>query len=155
MNQENDNKVVDAAAEMQEDATQKSQEENQSAGRTFTQDEVNDIVRDRLAREKAKFERESSYNQREQEIAKRELKITAKELLSEMGLPLKLADVLECTGKEQLESSINALSEIFKEHAAAIRVANAPTGVTPAFGSTGTTRTNEDTLLRRAMGLKE
>ena len=50
--------------------------------KTFTQEDVNRIVGERLAKEKAKNSGEADLAKREQELAQRELHMTAKELLS-------------------------------------------------------------------------
>ncbi len=86
--------------------------------KTFTQDDVNRIVQERLAKEKAKNSGEADFAKREQELAQRELHMTAKELLSEKGLPVQLFDALNCTDKETLEKSIATIETVFNEYKA-------------------------------------
>ena len=63
-------------------------------GKTFTQEDVNRIIGERLAKEKEKGN--SSLEQREKELAMREkFRMTARELLESQRLPLKLVDAFE------------------------------------------------------------
>lgn len=76
----------------------------QGAGeKTFTQEDVNRIVGERLAKEKAKNSGEADFAKREQELARRELHMTAKELLSEKGLPVQIVDALNCADEETMK----------------------------------------------------
>lgn len=59
--------------------------QNQPKEKTFTQDEVNKIVSERLARDKGKNSAE--LEKREHELEQRELAMTAREKLAERGLP--------------------------------------------------------------------
>lgn len=104
-------------------AEQMNQNADPAAGqgtgeKTFTQDDVNRIVQERLAKEKAKNSGEADFAKREQELAQRELHMTAKELLSEKGLPVQLFDALNCTDKETLEKSIATIETVFNEYKA-------------------------------------
>ena len=66
-----------------EENTNQVQEQTaiETEGKTFSQEDVNRIVGERLAKEKAK--NESDWQQREQDLQRRELQMTAKEYLSE------------------------------------------------------------------------
>lgn len=86
--------------------------------KTFTQDDVNRIVQERLAKEKAKNSGEADLAKREQELAQRELHMTAKELLSEKGLPVQLFDALNCTDEETMKKSIATIETVFNEYKA-------------------------------------
>lgn len=75
--------------------TNQNQNDNPTSGqgtgeKTFTQEDVNRIVQERLAKEKARNGGEADFAKREQELARRELHMTARELLSEKGLPVQL-----------------------------------------------------------------
>ncbi len=117
--------------------------------KTFTQEDVNRIVGERLAKEKAKGEHD--FGKREQELALRELRLTAKETLNEKGLPVYLIDALNCSSKEALENSISAIEQVFKEYKketpAVLR------GVTPNMGGRSLPPNDPDVALRKAMGL--
>lgn len=96
---------------------------NPAAGeRTFTQDEVNHIVGERLAKEKAKqdasfAEREQQFAERERELARREAFANTKYQIEEMGLPSELLPVLNVQDQEAMDKALQAL----KNHIHAIR----------------------------------
>ena len=103
--------------------TNQNQNDNPTSGqgtgeKTFTQEDVNRIVQERLAKEKARNGGEADFTKREQELARRELHMTARELLSEKGLPVQLFDALNCTDKEALEKSIATVEKVFNEYKA-------------------------------------
>lgn len=109
-------------------------EEKQSE-KTFTQDEVNKIVADRLAREqklaekreeeakklakmnaeeKLKYEqeqREKQFAERERAIEVRELTAQAKEILSEKNLPLDLHTILNYKDADTVSESIKVVEK--------------------------------------------
>lgn len=104
-----------------EEQTNQNQTANQAANtgtgeRTFTQEDVNRIVQERLAKEKAKSSGEADFAKREQELARRELHMSAREMLAEKGLPTKLLDALNCTDKDALEKSIATIETVFNEY---------------------------------------
>lgn len=87
---------------------------NPAAGeRTFTQEEVNRIVGERLAKEKAK--QDASFVEREQQLAKREMLFNAKERIDKMGLPADLLNVLDVSSPEALDKALLALQETIDE----------------------------------------
>lgn len=79
--------------------------------RTFTQEEVNRIVGERLAKEKAKGE--TALAERERQLAMRELRMTAKEKLTEMGLPMGLLDALNLSSPEALDKALETVQKAF------------------------------------------
>lgn len=85
----------------------------QGGTRTFSQDDVNRIVSERLSKEKAKNEAE--HVKKEQELAQRELVLTAKELLSNKDLPPELYEAINCSSKEVLERSIDIIHTAFSK----------------------------------------
>lgn len=121
-------------------------------GKTFTQEDVNRIVQERLAKEKAKNSGEADLAKREQELAQRELHMTAKEMLTEKGLPAQLFDALNCSDEDTMKKSIATLETVFNEYKANIsKEHNKPSGATPVGG---VFRNSEDMELRRVMGLR-
>lgn len=87
---------------------------NPAAGeRTFTQEEVNRIVGERLAKEKAR--QDASFVEREQQLAKRELLFNAKEKIDKMGLPADLLNVLDVSSPEALDKALQALEQTIDE----------------------------------------
>lgn len=85
--------------------------ENNNTEKTFTQDEVNSIVQERLARERSK--EESVFAEREQQLIQRELQLTAKERLHEMGMPVELVDALNVSSQDALEKSMKLVGAAF------------------------------------------
>ncbi len=126
-----------------------------TGAKTFTQEDVNRIVGERLAKEKAKSSGEQELAKREQELAKRELHMTAKELLSEKGLPVQLFEALNCTDEETMKKSVATIEKIFNDYkanaASNIKFTGFQPGassVMPKAGAAG------DLEIRKAMGLR-
>ena len=108
----------------QQEADQQHEErqEGQTSPRTFTEEEVNDIVRKRLNREREKltkaFEegtRESDLDERERKILKRELRADTLEKLAENGMPAGLADLVNYDSAEECEKSLATVSAVFNQ----------------------------------------
>ena len=102
------------------DRQHEERQEEQKSLRTFTEEEVNDIVRKRLNREREKltkaFEegtRESDLDERERNILKRELKADTLEKLAESGMPAGLADLVNYDSKEECEKSLATVVKVF------------------------------------------
>ena len=123
--------------------------------KTFTQEDVNRIVGERLAKEKAKNSGEVDLAKREQELAQRELYMTAKELLSEKGLPVQLFDALNCTDEETMKKSIATIEKVFNECKANatsdIKFKGFQPGASQAMPKA---EAAEDLEIRKAMGLR-
>lgn len=80
--------------------------------KTFTQDEVNRIIGERLAKVKDKAKTDADLNKREQDLQQRELVMRAKELLVEKNLPKDLADILKYSDEESLKKAIDRIQEL-------------------------------------------
>ena len=78
--------------------------------RTFTQDEVNRIVSNRLSEDRAK--RAAELDEREKAVKARELAVIAAEKLAAAGLPKDLTAVLKYDDEDSLEAAINQLSTL-------------------------------------------
>lgn len=76
--------------------------------KTFSQDDVNRIVSERLAKEKSKAD--AAIAQREQDLAHREFLLTAKETLTSKGFPTELLDALNTSSPEAFEKSLDILT---------------------------------------------
>ena len=120
--------------------------------KTFTQDDVNRIIGERLAKEKAKGEQD--FSKREQELLQREIKLTAKEMLNEKGLPVQLVDALNCTSKETLEKSISILEEALKENRKETSKVKFK-GVSPGERRIDIPPASQDEALRKVMGFSK
>lgn len=114
--------------------------------KTFTQEQVNAIVGERLAKEKAKTE--AVLAQREQELAKRELMLTAKEKAGEMGLPVEILGVLNISDPETLDKSLETIKKVIEDNKP--KAPNQIVNYTPAYGGIP----DDKEPLRKAMGLK-
>lgn len=124
--------------------------------KTFTQEDVNRIVQERLAKEKAKNSGDADFAKREQELTQRELHMTAKEMLSEKGLPVQLFDALNCTDEETMKKSITTIETVFNEYKAnatkQIKFKGFQPGVSRQMPSADAAA--EDIEIRKAMGLR-
>ena len=126
----------------------------QSAGeKTFTQEDVNRIVGERLAKEKAKNSGEADFVKREQELARRELHMTAKELLSEKGLPVQIVDALNCADEETMKKSIETFEKVFADYKANATQVKFK-GCRPGASQVPSSELAGDMELRKAMGLR-
>ena len=78
--------------------------------KAFTQDEVNRIVSDRLARDRDK--RSAELEEREKAVKARELAVIAAEKLAAAGLPKDLNAVLRYDDEASLDAAISQLSKL-------------------------------------------
>lgn len=78
--------------------------------KTFTQEEVNRIVSDRLARDRSN--RTAELDEREKELKLRELSVTAREKLEAAGLNKELCKVLKYDDEAELDEAIRQLQNI-------------------------------------------
>lgn len=122
--------------------------------KTFTQEDVNRIIQERLAKEKAKSNGEADLAKREQELAQRELRLSARESLTGKGLPTELLDALNCTDKETMEKSIATVEKIFNGYKASAIKQIKFRGFQP--GASGDIKPGAagDLEIRKAMGLR-
>lgn len=87
-----------------------NQNQNPDAGeKTFSQDDVNRIVGERLAKERAKADAAAA--EREKQLAAREMRLTAKETLNEKGLPGYLVDALDYTSEETMKKGLELIEK--------------------------------------------
>lgn len=110
------------ATEPAETGTQEPQAaEAEHEEKTFTQEEVNEIVRRRLAKEREKFtslmdgDGEKKLIEREKAVLKRELRADALDRLKENQYPASLADLLDYTDAESCNASFDKVIGVFKE----------------------------------------
>lgn len=90
--------------------------------KTFTQEEVNRIIKDRLARLKAKYEtdtetteEESQLDEREKSITLRENRVTCMEYVVENGHKKELLDILDTSDPERFRSQAEKIVELYGE----------------------------------------
>lgn len=94
--------------EITKDTTTTEKQQPEQTGKTFTQEEVNRIVSDRLARDRDK--RSAELDEREKAVKARELAVIAVEKLTAAGLPKELAGVLKYDDETTLDEAISTLS---------------------------------------------
>lgn len=87
-------------------------------GKTFTQDDVNRIVQERLAKEKGKVNEE--LDKRAAELDKRERKMNAIDELRKNGLPDYLVDALNMESEEAFQQSMEAVKKMKGESTSAL-----------------------------------
>lgn len=100
-------------------------ETKKNNGKLFTQDEVNEIVKKRLMREKGKeerkgagdgiTEREKSIEEREVLVSARENRVACFEFANEKGYPKKLLEILDTSDPEKFREQAEKLTELYKQ----------------------------------------
>lgn len=109
-------KQTDSTPEPKADATPAETGEKKTApedNRTFTQEEVNRIVSDRLAREKAKATQESD---REAALTARENALECREFIEKnKEYPAKLLEILDTSNFKDFKDKADKLMEAFPE----------------------------------------
>ena len=137
---------------MDENKTMQNQNPDGAGETTFTQEQVNKIVSDRLAREKVKSE--AALAEREQQLAQRELLLTAKEKLTDAGLPVELLNALNVSSPEAIEKAITTLKGVIDKIKAEAPKPFTIHGAKPAeAGRRPELESSGDSRLRQAMGL--
>ena len=88
-----------------------------AGGKTFTQDDVNRIVQDRLAKDREKASKE--LGEREQELAQREFRLNSRQKLIDKGYPESLLDALNCSSEEAFGKALGIIDGLMEERLAA------------------------------------
>lgn len=111
----------------QQPNTQPADNGDQSGGKLFTQEEVNNIVRDRLARERAKNipQEPTEEEKRLKDLNDRENRIACREYVMDQGLPAQLLDVLDTSNHEEFKNKADIVSGMLKANKPANRTDNA------------------------------
>lgn len=104
MNEENANT-------MQQPNNSTPEDNGGQGSKMFTQDEVNRIVSDRLARERAKAEPQE--DEREKALKAREARIDCREYISNKNYPAALLDVLDVSDAEKFKQIVDKLVQQF------------------------------------------
>lgn len=107
----------------QQQAENNSEVQQEPEVKTFTQDEVNDIVEKRLNRERKKFShmvnggdpKELELAERERALDERELRIDMKDVVKSKNLPDSVLDYLDYKDRESCEKSLEVLEKIVGE----------------------------------------
>ena len=96
--------------------TRQGENTEPESGKTFTQEEVNKIVQQRLERAKSKEPDELA--KREAELNKREMNLTIREQLSSAGLPNELAGVISAQDEDEAREKIEILKKYIESQPA-------------------------------------
>lgn len=109
--------VIDAIMEEHkrdlEAATTHPGDNGATGGKTFTQDEVNRIVSDRLAREREKAT--PQVDEREQALKAREARLDCRDYLDSKKYPAELMEVLDVSDVETFKATVGKLMEKFPD----------------------------------------
>ena len=96
--------------------------QTKTEGKTFTQDDVNRIVQERLAKEKGKASGNDEFEKKTAELDKRTTELEAREnrlnavtALRSAGYPDELADVIKCSNADELKSQWKLLTILLKK----------------------------------------
>lgn len=113
--------------------------------KTFTQEEVNRIVQDRLARERRGTGQ--TIEERELDLTRRENRMKCAEKLTEAGYPKELLDILDTSNAETFMENVGKLA------AMRIQAPNAAPIPRVVGVTQGTLKEGEEADIRKAFGL--
>lgn len=88
-------------------------ETEQKAEKMFTQEQVNDIIRNRLKEQKEANATAEQLNARESELSAKESRLSCREYLLEKGYPEKLLDIIDTSDVEAFKSKADSASQMF------------------------------------------
>lgn len=117
----------------------------QTEERTFTQEDVNRIIQERLERERNRSGQ--SLEEKEKELARRESRIACAERLAEKQYPRELLELLDTSDADRFMESVERLAVLGLGQAGTPRAV----AVTPGIEK----EAYEDKSLREAFGLKK
>lgn len=111
----------------QQPITQPADNGDQGGGKLFTQEEVNNIIRERLARERAKNtpQEPTEEEKRLKDLNDRESKLACREYVMDQGLPSQLLDVLDTSNHEDFKAKADIVSGLLKSGKPADKADNA------------------------------
>lgn len=121
---EENTEVAGASTAENEEGAQgeQAQTERQEQEKKYTDADVNRIIAKKIAAERSRMQKlfndeqqESEIEKRERNVLKRELMADARDELVNQGLPSSLAKVLDYSSKENCESSLKDVIEIFRD----------------------------------------
>ncbi|MCR2049989.1 hypothetical protein NSB25_22320 [Acetatifactor muris] len=81
--------------------------------RTFSQEDVNRIVQDRLAKDREKASKE--LDGREQELAQREFRLNSRQKLIDRGYPESILEALNCGSEKEFDKALDIIDGLIKE----------------------------------------
>lgn len=126
-----------------------TQADNKGEQKTFTQDDVNRIVQDRLAKDRAKASEEMS--KKEQELAQREFRLNSRQKLIDRGYSESLMDALNCSSEEAFNKALDIIDSLIKERTP--DNSEPVQRITSRVVNNGNTATRQEDSIRKAMNL--
>lgn len=128
-----------------ENEVQEEKTIEQDRVKTFTQDEVDNLISESLASEKAKYE--ATFAEKEQNIKKMELRLKAKEMLIDSNIPIELLDVIKFSDEASLDKNISIVKKYFND--------NSKNGFIKVGAVSDVNRASipEDNMFAKAMGI--
>ena len=110
--------------EPQQQPTQPAGNGTSGGEKMFTQDEVNKIVSDRLARDRESRATQQQNDERETALKAREAKFDCREYVTEQNYPVELLEFLDTSDVDKFKETVEKLADIFKYNQA--RFVNPP-----------------------------
>ena len=133
--------ITNQNIDQQFDSTQPADNGDQSGGRMFSQEEVNEIVRTRLERERKKYEPKepTEAEKREAALTARESRLQCKEHLQDMQLPYELLDILDTSDYTKFTRAAGTFMNILESRVRAALPeepmrSTEPESLNPGFG---------------------
>ncbi len=122
-----------------------------TGGRTFTQDQVNTIVQERLARDREKQSEE--LGKKEQELLQREFRLNSREKLLNRGYPEDILDALNLSDEKAFDKALDLLDEYVKPYREEAEAKAKAAASAPKFTDKSEPRHSLTDPIRKAMNL--
>lgn len=97
----------------QQQITQPADNGNSGGEKMFTQEDVNKIVSERLARDRESRAAQQQNDERETALKAREAKLDCREFVKEQGYPEDLLDLLDTSDSESFKKTAEKLAAVF------------------------------------------
>lgn len=126
-------------------------------GKTFSQEDVNRIVQERLAKDREKASKE--LDEREKELARREFRLNSRQKLESKGYPESLLDALNCNSEKEFDKALDIIDGLIKERtpseqeAAEMEARQKAAASAPKFTDKSEPRKSGMDMIRKAMNL--
>ena len=126
----------------QQPTTQPADNGDQDSKKMFSQEEVNKIVSERLARDREKRSTQQQEDTKELSLKARESKLDCREYLSEKKYPAELLDILDTSDVEKFKAAADKIQSVYGVDDKRARFANPPRFAAPSNGG-GTSAAND------------
>lgn len=124
--------------------------------KTFSQAEVDEIVKNRLARDRKSRGTGDDFSEREKELSDREIRLMAREKLFDKHLPADLIDIIKFSDEKTLDEAIEKFEKIIGKSPSASDDEQNMTSQKKMSWGTSVSKgkaTNRGDPYRKAMGL--